>query len=118
VISELDKAEQDFHIKYGSLFSLDATIEYCQALHGHYAEIGNKYAKNKCAETEATCEKLKSAIERELTNGLNQDQKRIALEAVEYHKSLVYDFFSLDAQEQRRVRGLLDKIKKERGINP
>jgi hypothetical protein len=112
---DLTPAEElNFHYKYGTLFSLSTAIEYAQSIAGIYGEEGNAYAKNKAIEVEKCCGKLHAAIERDITSGLPPEEKAIALQAVEHHKGIVYDFFLLDAKDQKRISNLISKIKKEK----
>jgi hypothetical protein len=103
----------DFFYKYASLFTLGIASDYLTALQGIYGEEGNKYIQNKCADAEQACIKAQKAIERDLTKDLDPGEKTIAMSAVEQHKTLIYEIFSLDAKDQHRVRQLISKIKRE-----
>lgn len=110
----LTKQELDFNTLFGTLFSLDATIEYTQVSQGLFAEKGANYARNKAKDAEVACSVLYNSLIREVTKNMTPIEKQTTLEHIENHKNLVYDFFLLDGQEQVRIRKLIDKIKKER----
>lgn len=77
---------------------------------------GANYIANKTTQAETACQVVYKSLEREITKRMNDEQKVIALAAIEEHKTIVYDFFTMDSGDQKRVRGLLTKIKKERAI--
>lgn len=99
---------------YSALFALSVSVEVLQALQGILSERKHNYAINKAKEAEKACNTAYKVVERAIVRGLLPEQSKIMLEAVEQQKSTMYDFFLLDTEDQRRVRGLIAKIKKDR----
>lgn len=98
---------------YSTLFALSVSVECLQALQGILSEQKHKYARNKCRDAEKASETAYKVVERAITRGLLPEQSKIMLEAVETQKSTMYDFFLLDTDAQHRVRGLINKLKRE-----
>jgi len=110
--SELtEKQQMEFSVIYGSIFALGVTCEYLQALEGTLAERNAKYALNKAREAEKSCEGVLTTLNREMTKRMTPEEKAISEHAVEFHKDLVYSFFLLDTDKQRRVSSLIKKLK-------
>ena len=112
--SELTEKQQlDFSTIYGSIFALGVTVEYLSAVQGLLAERGAKYALNKAREAEKSCEVVLTTLNREMTKRMTPEEKAISEHAIEFHKDLVYSFFLLDTDKQRRVSSLIKKLKAE-----
>ncbi|MFD2163705.1 hypothetical protein ACFSJU_14945 [Paradesertivirga mongoliensis] len=109
----MTKEELNFNYIYGTIFSADTTAEYAESLATILNEQGQNYERNLAEQAGKACTKLGNALRRLLTKNMNDEQKAIALAAVDHHKDLVYDFFLLDCKQQQRVKGLIAKMKKE-----
>lgn len=104
----------EFNLQYATLFLTETIVTYFEAVQAIYSLKGDNYTTNKLKEAETACIKAIVCIKRNLTAGMPEQQKEIALQAVEHHKGLVYEIFSLEVDEQARVRNLITKLKKER----
>lgn len=104
----------DFAVIYGTLFSLSTTLEYLDTIQVLFAEKGAKYALNKAREAEKSCEVILTTLHREMTKRMTPEEKAVSDHAIEHHKDLIYSFFLLDADKQRRVSGLINKLKTDR----
>jgi hypothetical protein len=102
--------EIEHNYMLGTLFSIDTTTEYIESLQT-MTDRKDNYAHKKFDDAVKSCGLVRKNIERKLYQGTNQDQKQLIDDAIDYHKTLVYDFFLLDGDKQRRVRNLIDKIK-------
>ena len=94
----------------GTIFSIDTTIEYIESLQT-MTDKKDSYDHNKFDDAIKSCRLVRKNIERKLYQGRSEEQKRLIDEAIDYHKTLVYDFFLLDVDKQRRVRSLINKMK-------
>jgi hypothetical protein len=94
----------------GTIFSIDTTIEYIESLQT-MTDKKDSYDHNKFEDAIKSCGLVKKNIERKLYQGRSEEQKQLIDEAIDYHKTLVYDFFLLDVDKQRRVRSLINKMK-------
>jgi predicted transcriptional regulator with HTH domain len=108
------KDEYDFNVVYGCLFSLSVTTEYLDAVRVVMDDRKAKYVSNKSKEAQKACEFVKTTIEREITKRMNDEQKTIALGAVEQQKQIIYDFFLMDTNDQHRIKQLINKLKREK----
>jgi hypothetical protein len=102
--------ELEHNYMLGTLFSIDTTVEYIESIQTMTDKKDN-YAHKKFDDVVKSCGLVKKNIERKLYQGRNEKEKQIINDAIDYHKTLVYDFFLLDGDKQRRVRNLIDKIK-------
>jgi hypothetical protein len=102
--------ELEHNYMLGTLFSIDTTVEYIESLQT-MTDKKDSYAHNKFSDAVKSCGLVRKNIERKLYYGRTEEQKQMIDEAIDYHKTLVYDFFLLDADKQRRVRSLINKIK-------
>jgi len=109
-----EKQQLDFSTIYGSIFALGVTVEYMSAVQGLLAERNAKYALNKAREAEKACEVVLTTLHREMTKRMTAEEKAISDHAIEHHKDLVYSFFLLDTTDQKRIKNLMDKIKREK----
>ena len=109
-----EKQQLDFSTVYGAIFALGVTSEYLQSLQGLLAERNAKYALNKAREAEKSCEVILTTLHREMTKRMTAEEKAISAHAIEHHKNLIYAFFLLDPDQQRRVSGLITKLKSEK----
>lgn len=108
------QTELDFSVLYGTLFTIDNAREYLIASGAMFSEHGHKYIVNKCKEAENALNTVYNALMRGATKNLNDIEKKVIMDALEQHKTLVYRFFLLDEQDQTRVAGLINKILKEK----
>lgn len=106
--------QYELAIVYGTIFMLNASVDCIQALQGVLLGRGAKYAINKAKDAEKACNAVLRVLEREKTKYMTDEEKKISAEAVESQKELVYNFFMLDAEQQRRVSGLISKLKSEK----
>lgn len=106
--------ELDFNIITGLLFSLSTTIEYIEEAKDVMDERGANYVRNKSAEAHMACSKLMSSLSHGLSQYFNADEQRIIQDNIAGHKDLVYKLFTLNETDQRRVKGLIDKLIKEK----
>jgi hypothetical protein len=102
--------EIEHNYMLGTLFSIDTTTEYIESLQT-MTDRKDSYAHNKFNDAVKSCGLVRKNIERKLYQGTNQEQKQMIDDAIDYHKTLVYDFFLLDVDKQRRVRSLINKMK-------
>jgi hypothetical protein len=72
------------------------------------------YAVNKAKTAEAACKGLETILMRELVKKMTPDEKAVALAAIEEQKQILYSFFLLEPDGQRRVKNLISKLNKER----
>lgn len=105
--------ELDFNTKYGCLFSLSATLEYAQMVQGIFGQQKNNYGKNVAKRMEEICNQLTTVLKRDITAGMNEAEKFIALSAIEHQKNIIYSFFILTPKNQRRIEGLIKKLQQE-----
>lgn len=114
ITEELSTKDQlDFATVYGCIFSLSTTIEYLACTQGLMAERGANYARNKAKAAEEACQVVYNTLEREITKRMNDEQKKVALTAIDEHKKMVYDIFLLTPDHQRRIKSLINKLQKE-----
>ncbi len=112
--SELTERQQyELAIVYGTIFMVSAAIDTLEALQGIMFDRDAKYAINKAKDAEKACNAVLKILEREKTKYMTEDEKKVSAAAVESQKDLVYSFFMLDADKQRRVKHLIEKLKKE-----
>jgi hypothetical protein len=102
--------EIEHNYMLGTLFSIDTTTEYIESLQT-MTDRKDSYAHNKFNDAVKSCGLVRKNIERKLYQGRNEEQKKMIDDAIDYHKTLVYDFFLLDVDKQRRVRSLINKMK-------
>ena len=103
----------EFSILYGTLFSLSVTLEYCDGIVPVMASRKANYAVNKAKTAEAACKALETILMRELVKKMTPDEKAVALAAIEEQKQILYSFFMLEPDRQRRVKNLISKLNKE-----
>lgn len=106
--------QYELAIIYGTIFMLNASVDCIEALQGVLLGRGAKYAINKSKDAEKACNAVLKILEREKTKYMTEDEKKVSAAAVESQKELVYNFFMLDAEQQRRVSGLISKLKSEK----
>jgi len=104
----------DFNVAYGCLFSLSTVVDYLDAIQPVMASRKANYAVNKAKTAEAACKGLETILMRELVKKMNPDEKAVALAAIEEQKQILYAFFVLDVDDQRRVKTLISKLNRER----
>ncbi|KAA8483739.1 hypothetical protein BDE36_1799 [Arcticibacter tournemirensis] len=109
----MTKDEIEKNTMYGTLFSADTFAEYAEALGTIFGEQGKNYERNACSAATKAAVKLRNAIDRTLTAGLAPEQKELVREAIEHNKDQVYEFFTLSAEHQSRVTGLIKKLKRD-----
>lgn len=109
-----EEQEYTFNVLYGFLFSLSLSNEYIQAMSAIVEDRGSNYVKNKVKESEKANDALLAVIKREFTKTLSDAERGVTLQAIEDQKAFVYKIFMLDADDQKRVKGLINKILKDR----
>jgi len=109
-LSDMTPEEIIHNYMLGTIFSIDTTIEYIESLQT-MTDKKDSYDHNKFEDAIKSCGLVKKNIERKLYQGRSEEQKQLIDEAIDYHKTLVYDFFLLDVDKQRRVRSLINKMK-------
>jgi len=109
-LSDMTPEEIIHNYMLGTIFSIDTTIEYIESLQT-MTDKKDSYGHNKFDDAIKSCGLVKNNIERKLYQGRSEEQKQLIDEAIDYHKTLVYDFFLLDVDKQRRVRSLINKMK-------
>lgn len=105
--------ELDFNTRYGALFTNDTAIEYAQMVQAIYAQRDNNYGKNLAIKVEEACTKMNNLMRRDITAGMTEPEKFIALSAIEHQKNIIYSFFILSTKSQRRIEGLIKKLQQE-----
>lgn len=107
------KDQQDFDVIYGTIFSLATVHEFLEGVQGIMGERKANYARNKAREAQTACKFVHDLLLREITKRMTPEQRAIAECAVEEHRNIIYDFFMLTNDHQRRVKGLIKKLKDE-----
>lgn len=110
------KDQIDFSYVYGTIFSLSTTIEFLVAIQGLMGERKANYAQNKAREAEKACQLVYDILNREITKRMTAEQKVISQTAIDEHKGVIYDFFMLNYDRQRRVKSLIAKLTKEENL--
>jgi len=109
-LSDMTPEEIIHNYMLGTIFSIDTTVEYIESLQT-MTDKKDSYDHNKFEDAIKSCGLVKKNIERKLYQGRSEEQKQLIDEAIDYHKTLVYDFFLLDVDKQRRVKSLINKMK-------
>jgi len=110
----MTELEIDFGTVYGTLFSLATTTEYLECVDVLFAKRKVNYLQNKAVEANKQCKVVYNLIEKEMNRHMSAEQRSLTNGAVEQHKELIYDFFKMDAKDQVRIKGLMNKILKEK----
>jgi len=102
----LEISEIDFHYRIGTIIACEVVKEYAGTAGTHYKEAGNNYLFNKCQEAEKCAEKLSTAMSRDLKAIMPH-----VTPIVEHNMQIVYDVLALEIDDQKRIQGLIKKIK-------
>jgi len=110
--TELTEGQKyELAIVYGTIFMLSAAIDSIGAVQGILLDRDAKYAINKAKNAEKACNAVLKVLEREKTKYMTAEEKKVSELAVETQKELIYSFFLLEPDQQRRVSGLIKKLK-------
>lgn len=108
-----DGQKLELSILYGTIFILSTSCDCLQAVQATFTEQGARYVTNKAKDAERACNAVLKVLEREKTKYMTAEEKKVSELAVETQKELVYSFFLLEPDQQRRVSGLIAKLKSE-----
>ena len=109
--------ETAFHLKMGTIITLDMNIDHLQAVATEYREQASKkdktakYNLNRCEEAIKTNLIIRKSIYREL-KPVTQESDQLLDNVIEENSNLFYDIISLDYKDQHRIKSLIKKIKK------
>ena len=113
--SPLTEGQQlELSILYATIFMLTTSVECLEAVQATFTEQGARYITNKAKDAEKACNAVLKELTREKTKYMTAEEKKVSELAVETQKDLVYNFFMLDPEQQRRVSGLIAKLKSEK----
>jgi len=109
--------EYEINTKIGTLFCLSTLLEYTDTLTSlleDHRDTKSKYQYNKTTEVNKSCRTLYNSLYSQLLKEYPKDSVEILDSAIKRHSDIVTDFFILSDKDQKRVSGLIQKIKKER----
>ena len=97
-----------FHKTIGAIIANMIAVEYNGYMSVIYNEMGKNYLRNKCDKA--------AKAEQEVIDRLSIANKDVKVEIekmVKFNSDLIFDITAMDPDKQKRVRNLVDKIKKE-----
>lgn len=100
----------DFAMAYNLLLSLNIASDYTNAIQPVMASRNANYALNKTKECERHIDKLIEVLKHEFFKKLTIEQRIVYEEVIENQKDLMYRLFSLDPDNQNRIKGLIKKL--------
>lgn len=113
----MSDSELEQNTKIGSLFCLNTVLEYSEVLTVYLEDKKDKVSKyqyNKNNDVIKACRTLYNSLFSGLTKGMDERGIQIVNNAIKTHENIITDFFILDEKDQKRVSGLISKIKKEK----
>lgn len=97
-----------FNKTLGCIIANLISVDYNGFMEVEFRSIGNNYLANKCIQA--------AKAEQKVIDKLKIVDKEVASmieERVKFYSDLIFDVLALDESKQKRMRNLVDKLKKE-----
>lgn len=104
----------DFEVISGTIFSLAMTLDYLEGMQAVFSTRKANYVANKGRDAEKSCQALQNILLREFKKVMSKEEREIVGLSLEAQKNMIYALFSMEGNDQRRMMGLINKIKKEK----
>ncbi len=99
-----------FQLFYGSIFAISLDLDYYETLQQVLTDKSDRYTINKVKEAVRACKVVYNLISFRLLNGLEDEQAIILKEAIEVQKNLAYTIFSLNGEQQEKVKEFIKEL--------